>query len=122
MAGSRRRSSAGTGSGSGYAVAPIPATLRHPTGCLPGIGPAGQRWCTACAGGIGDDNHPLIEQRQEAFRPRFGTEMSGDNVWLPSRHQEITSLQRTLLAIDQAPPTMGVRGAGATDRMELGHD
>lgn len=30
----------------------------------------------------------LVRQRQAAFRARFGTEMSADNMWLQGRHQE----------------------------------
>lgn len=40
----------------------------------------------------------LVRRRQAAFRDRFGTEMSSDNVWLQGRTDEITSLQHILLA------------------------
>lgn len=58
----------------------------------------------------------LLQARQTAFRARFGAEMSEDNVWLQGRHQEITSLQRILLAIEVAPTAQAVRGGGVPDR------
>lgn len=60
----------------------------------------------------------LVQQRQAAFRARFGTEMSADNVWLQGRHQEITSLQHILLAIDLTPSSQAVRGSGVPDRQQ----
>jgi len=56
----------------------------------------------------------LVERRRAAFLTRFGTPMSEDNVWLQGRHQEITSLQGILLAVE-ATPGQAVRGAGTRD-------
>lgn len=58
----------------------------------------------------------LVQRRQTAFRDRFGTEMSEDNVWLQGRSQEMTSLRHILLAIEETPTDQAVRGAGAPDR------
>ena len=60
----------------------------------------------------------LVRQRQDAFRARFGAEMSEDNVWLHGRRQEVTSLQGILLALEQTPAAQAVRGAGIVERAE----
>ena len=56
----------------------------------------------------------LVQQRQAAFRARFGTEMSADNVWLQGRNQEVTSLQHILLAVEVTPSSQAVRGSGVS--------
>ena len=65
-----------------------------------------------------DATQRLVRQRKDAFRARFGTEMSEDNVWLHGRRQEVTSLQGILLALEQTPPTQAVRGAGTVNARE----
>jgi hypothetical protein len=63
------------------------------------------------------DTLRLIEQRQCAHVQRFGEPMTGDNIWLRGRQQELAALDGILLAIQGARSEDGaivpLRGAGA---------
>lgn len=62
----------------------------------------------------------LIDRRQQTHTQRFGQPMTGDNIWLQGRCEEIAALDGVLLAIENIRHSDGttttVRGAGAPQR------
>ncbi len=63
----------------------------------------------------------LVTVRQGAFVAKYGSPMDHDNIWLQGRQEEISSLNRILIAITDVTDR-AVRGSGAVDapRREAG--
>lgn len=89
--------------------------------------------CLACDKFVTDGTHrdelhrqlaeteALIERRQTQFTSRFGSPMTGDNIWLAGRQSETSALRKILVTLDEVGvhddgAVRGVRGAGAPDR------
>jgi hypothetical protein len=64
-----------------------------------------------------EDTFRLVEQRQVAHTQRFGEPMTGDNIWLRGRQEELAALDSIRLAIQGIRREDGeivpLRGAGA---------
>lgn len=58
------------------------------------------------------DTETLITHRQAAFTAKYGSPMDETNIWLHGRQDEVASLNRILLALDDVSSGKAVRGPG----------
>lgn len=83
--------------------------------------------CLSCSVFVTDASHAtelrrqlditerLVTTRQTAFTAKYGNPMGEDNIWLQGRRDEIASLNRILLSIEDITD-QAVRGAGVNDQ------